>query len=192
MTKADLINASAEVKARVASDLGSKIKKTASEACRHLATVIDLVGNVEDIVGQPGEPCPVQSQTAIKKLRDLLGVRAFNPSKHRSAPKPKPEARAEEVDPAGEMTCGKPPYVAEIVRASGDGTLWTAPVRYRSEHAAEIAIIQRATLLKHRCSGLSRHWVTGNAEHMIDYGSHFYYGRIMTEENWMAMKKEAK
>ena len=201
MTKAELINASASVKARVTSDLGSKIKKIASdaclhlatvEACRHLSTVIDLVGNVEDTVGQPGEPCPVQSQTAIKKLRTFLGVRACVPSKPKAASKPKPEARAEEVDPASEMTCGKPPYVAEIVRASGAGTLWTSPARYRSEHAAEIAIIQHATLLKHRRSGLSRHWVTGNAEHMIDYGSHFYYGRIMAEENWMAMKKEAK
>lgn len=170
MKKADLINASASIKARVTTDAGSRINKTASDACLKLATVLDVVGSVE------GEsPDRVQSAVAVVKLRSLLGLKAAKTPKPKAAPKP--EARAEEVGPASEMTCGKPPYVAEIVRAGG-GTFWTAPVRYRSEHAAEIAIIQRATLLKHRCSGFSRHWITGNAEHMIDYGSHFYYGRI--------------
>lgn len=200
MTKADLINASASVKARVTSDMGSKIKKSASEAClhlatveacRHLSTVIDLVRSVEDIVGQPGEPCPVQSQTAIKKLRTFLDVRACKPSKHRSAPKPKLEARAEEVDPASDMTCGKPPYVAEIVRTTGGDPFWAAPVRYRSEHEAEIAIIQRATLLKHTCGGYVRHWITSKAEHMIDYGSHIFYGRIRSAADVDAEVRDA-
>ena len=85
MTKAGLINASSEIKARATSDVGSKIKKIASAACLHLATVIDLVGSVEDSVGQAGEPCPAQSQAAIKKLRTLLGVRACRPSKPKAA-----------------------------------------------------------------------------------------------------------
>lgn len=147
-------------------------------ACLRLATVLDLVGDVEDIVGQKGEPCPVQSQTAIKKLRDLLGVRAFKPSKPKAAPKPKPEARAEEVDPASEVTCGKPPYVADIIPTRGGDPIWTAEHRFRSERAAEVEVIKRAILLKHTCGGYVRHWITEKAEHILDYGSHVWYGRI--------------
>lgn len=189
MKKTDLIKAGAELAKYTISytTAQAKVCRTARRACLKLATVLDVIGSVE------GEsPDTVQSATAVIKLRSLLGLKAAKTANRKADPKPNTETRAEEVDPASEMTCGKPPYVAEIVRASGTGTLWTAPVRYRSEHAAEIAIILRATLLKHRCSGLSRHWVTGNAEHMIDYGSHLYYGRIMSAENWMAMKREAK
>lgn len=167
-----------------------KVQDNADAACLMLAAVLDVIADVEDVVGYKGEPCPAQSQTAVKKLRELLGIKAHRAKKAKDAKRPEPPQPVE-VDPASEMTCGKPPYVAEIVRVSGD-TVWTATAQYQSERAAESAILQRATLLKHRCSGLNRHWITDEAEHMIDYGSHSFYGRIMTAENWRNRIKEGK
>ena len=192
MKKTDLINAGKSLKRSkpTLTPGQKKVQDTAAEACLRLATVLDVIADIEDIVGQKGEPCPMQSQTAVKKLRELLGIKAHRAKKAKPAKSPEPPQPVE-VDPASEMTCGKPPYVAEIVRVSGD-TVWTATAQYRSERAAESAILQRAALLKHPCSGYVRHWITEKAEHILDYGSHSFYGRIMTAENWRNRTKEGK
>lgn len=39
--------------------------------------VLDAVSEVDDVVGQPGEPCPVASQSAVKRIRRIVqGVEA--------------------------------------------------------------------------------------------------------------------
>lgn len=36
--------------------------------------VLDAVSEVDDVVGQPGEPCPVASQAAVKRIRRIVQV----------------------------------------------------------------------------------------------------------------------
>lgn len=39
--------------------------------------ILDAVSAVDDVVGQPGEPCPVASQMAVKHIRRIVqGVEA--------------------------------------------------------------------------------------------------------------------
>ena len=126
MKKTDLINAGKSLKryTPTLTPAKEKVQDNADAACLMLAAVLDVIADVEDVVGQKGEPCPAQSQTAVKKLRELLGIKARRAKKAKPAKSPEPPPPVA-VDPARELPCGEPPYVAEIVRVRGD-TVWTA------------------------------------------------------------------
>jgi len=57
--------------------------------------VLDALSEVDDVVGRPGEPCPVASQAAVKRIRRIVqGVEEALCGKE--APQPAPPVPAAE------------------------------------------------------------------------------------------------
>lgn len=164
---------------------------TAKELLQELS---DRILDVEDVVGMPGTPCPVQSQDTIHAARRLL--RAHAEEVGIVVPKDtKSEAPAEEGEPGqcpldaaqGKYALppvGPAPYIADFINARTGDSLRTLPDEYPTESDAVEALLRDAEKselpVDWECV---RHWITGNLEHIVDFGSHGVYGRVMSKPN---------
>lgn len=148
-----------------------KVRSTTLDALLALTTVYDIVSGVGDTPGNPDEPCPDQSRIAIKNIRERLGL------KEAEDEPPKKKAVSRRIRG---ISCGSGPYTASIVTAHDGNKLWEAPVRFPTEAEAQQAIVKEAYRLGHRLTAYTRHWVTKKREHIIDYGSYSFYGRIVS------------
>ena len=96
---------------------------------------------------------------------------------------PKISAQAGEQKPeAAQFDIGPGPYRISLVRALNGNTIFERDTVYASEEDALKAIIPMAA--EHGFSvdpDLSRHWVTSKKEHIVDFGSHSVYGRIVSQ-----------
>lgn len=148
-----------------------KVRSTTLDALLALATVYDIVSGVEDTLSNPGEPCPHQSQIAIKSIRERLGI-----MKATEEEPPKKVVSEKSRGPS----CGSGPYTASIVAVHDGKQVWKSKVKFSTEAEAQQAIIKAACEFKHRLVEYTRHWVTKKKEHIIDYGSYSFYGRIVS------------
>lgn len=162
---------------------------TAKELLQELS---DRILDVEDVVGMPGTPCPVQSQDTIRAARRLL--RAHAEEVGIVVPKDtKPEAPAKEGEPGqcpldaaqGQYALppvGPAPYIADFVNASTGNSIRTLPNEYPTESDAVEALLRDAEEsqlpVDWECV---RHWTTGKHEHIIDFGSHSVYGCVRSK-----------
>lgn len=148
--------------------------------------VLDALSEVDDVVGRPGEPCPVASQAAVKRIRRIVqGVEAALCGKE--APQPDPAKQPEEAKHVAMQetdmlpSVGPAPYCASLVRAR-NGVLCKDIGEFDSEQDAVEAILLGAARNGLPVDRLCvRHWVTSKNEHIVDFGSHSVYGRIISK-----------
>lgn len=158
-----------------------------SECLAMLQKIIDRIGDVDDVVGQPGLPCPVQSQEAVQAIRGLLQDYENKHGLHdegdtggeHGAEQPK----AEGGDAPSPLSIGDGPYTGMLVAASDGKCFYTTHKQYDTEAAALDDVLKEAR----RCGvqvdmECLRHWVTSKLEHMVDFGSHSIYARITSPQ----------
>lgn len=148
-----------------------RVRSTTLDALLALATVYDIVSGVEDTLGNPGEPCSDQSRIAVKSIRERLGI-----VKEAEEEPPKKVVSEKSHGPS----CGSGPYTASIVTVRDGKQVWKSEVKFSTEAEAQQAIIKEAYRFGHRLTEYTRHWVTKKKEHIIDYGSYSFYGRIVS------------
>lgn len=126
--------------------------------------------------------------TALESTQDVKDdcVQGRSPCDGIRQPDPR-KGRTGTQDPRGtdtpaQLTCGTGPYTADIVKIRNEERIAIVGTRYKSEGAAVQAIIKHARVLGHPCSDYTRHWITKKNEHIIDYGSHAFYGRITSNK----------
>lgn len=164
---------------------------TAKELLQELS---DRILDVDDVVGMPGTPCPAQSQDTIHAARRLLMAHAGEVGI--VVPKDtKSEAPAKEGEPGqcppdaaqGEYalpSIGPAPYEACLVFAFDGAPVCVMPEDFDQEPQAVEALLveaeRRGLPVDYGCI---RHWITGNLEHIVDFGSHGVYGRVTSKPN---------
>lgn len=142
-----------------------------------LKDVLDAVGEVDDVVGRPGEPCPAASQLAIGKIRRLLAAYQDSVCDGKAEPD-------EPDEPPERAVCALPsvgpaPYKAELVHARNGALFAEVPGRHATEEVAVEAVLVAASAHGAQVDyGCIRHWLTNKREHIVDFGSHGMYGRI--------------
>jgi len=163
----------------------TKLRTETIAAIKEWQAAVTRLEEVEDVVGKPGTPCPVQSQTAIAALRHVFGIPVKPQAKVRHVPVPTQKPFPTSALPS----CGPGPYCAKIVSARNlYETVWAGPHVYKTEADAVRAVLRKAVReanLTHRWTvdkDCVRHWVTERKEHVMDFGSHAYYGVVTGKE----------
>ena len=158
-----------------------------SECLVMLQKVIDCIGGVDDVVGQPGLPCPAQSQEAVQAIRGLLrdyeDKHGLHDEGDAGGGHDAEQQKAVDNDAQSPLSIGAGPYTGMLVAASDGKCFYKTHSQYDTEAAA-----LNDTLTEARRCGLrvdlecTRHWVTSKLEHMVDFGSHSIYARITSPQ----------
>lgn len=148
-----------------------------------LKAILDAVGQVDDVTGKPGEPCPVASQAAVRKIRCILAAYHDSVCDGKTEPAEQDVSdKPQEPPEQGVYTLrsvGPAPYKAELVYARNGALFAEIPGRHATEESAvEVVLVAASARGVHVDYECIRHWVTDKQEHIVDFGSHGVYGRI--------------